>query len=237
MINPEDQMEPEHHIETRLSPDHEELLTAVRDTLDKIERRRRDEPVGLSDECMEFARDVMDLPEKYYAHHVLAFVPELDVEVIIRELYATCPELVGSAGDHRVRWRVKHGSRSGKAVLGTCAVVSAKDRTLAKQEGLTVYQWEVTLALDAWMVMTPNERQRLVHHELMHCALSEEGEPKTRGHDVEDFGATLGRFGAAEWQVRPVALAMQHPETRQAVRTWEAGPDDAPLLGRWIAQH
>lgn len=217
------------------------MIQSIREALSEAEQWRRDaesdEPI-VTARNMESVRDLMALPAKFYPVDAFAEVEDLNVMPIVEGLYDACPELVGSADRVRVTWRVKHGSRNGDVTMGTCGLVSGKIRDLDRAAGRPVHDWEVTLALDVWILLTPPERERLVHHELMHCAIKPGGEnsdpkPSIRNHEIEEFGATAARYGLVAHQIRPVALAAAHPETAQAIRTWVPGPDDAPLLGSW----
>ena len=170
-------------------------------------------------------------------------LPALDLPNIGERTIGECPELA-AIDPRRVTytWKLKHGTKSGAYTLGTCAVRSKKLRQLeAQRDPLAVVPWwEVTIALDIWLTLTDEERARLVHHELMHCCglLNEDGkydEPKTRMHDIEEFAATLARFGAApgESQIRVLKVAGSNPDIVARVQRWTPGPDDAPLFGLW----
>ncbi len=228
---------------TEFNPEAAAMIDRIRAALDHAEGIRDeaepDQPI-LTAKNMEAVREILDLPAKFYPAASFDVVPELNVIPIVESLYDACKELIGDARRVTVTWRVKHGTKAGDITMGTCGLVSGKQRDLAEAEGRPVYHWEVTLALDVWILLTPNQRERLMHHELMHCNVkvsdddSGEVKPALRNHEIEEFGATAARYGLLPHQVRVAALAMSHTPTAQAVQRWQSGPDDAPLLGAWI---
>ena len=86
------------------------------------------------------------------------------------------------------------------------------------------------MTIDAlwWAEATPIEREALVHHELSHCehATDKEGELKftdeglpvwgIRGHDLEEFNATVRRYGAWKGDISAFDQALASHQPRRA---------------------
>lgn len=124
-------------------------------------------------------------------------------------------------------FRKTAGNSAGAVVLGTCRALGARERLTWRGRGPAPF-WEITLALDLWLLATPYERRRLIHHEMMHAAVEvtetddESGEPTEarpgiRAHPVEEFPTTAARFGAV------------HPEHIRLADAITAHPDLADL--------
>lgn len=123
-----------------------------------------------------------------------------------------------------VVWKVKAGSSMGGVTLGTCKPVGKREREAWRGTGPCPF-WRVTLALDVWVLMTPSERWRLLHHELMHAAYKDSGDPSGRKHDIEEFAATVARYGlVGEEQATFVAQAMARPAIVEEMREWSIDP-------------
>lgn len=84
--------------------------------------------------------------------------------------------------DKRERDRVK---------LGHAAKASTKLRFIAQVDYVVEFNWT------AWGTLSIEQRVALVDHELCHCAgKDDKGKWAERGHDVEEFTAIVGRWGA-----------------------------------------
>lgn len=97
-------------------------------------------------------------------------------------------------------------SSKGKAIWGRASVISGKNAYLAipQIDRPTVAEpaeaekfFLIEIAKPIWESLEnkPREREALLHHELMHCELDERGNPTIRHHDVEEFNATVRRYG------------------------------------------
>lgn len=162
----------------------------------------------------------------------LAGVRECDVHPIINRLLPL-PEFVdrclpGDPTRFAIEWRVSPWKSKGMLVFGQCKPMPKRERALWSGAGKPF--WRMTLSLPAWMMMDDGERERLVHHELGHAELevSETGKetPKGRGHEMEEFAATVGRYGVmGEAQACVVAHAAAHPETVRLIEAagWDRG--------------
>lgn len=65
---------------------------------------------------------------------------------------------------------------------------------------LHVHGW-IIIALDIWQELTPVQEKALLHHELGHLVPKDTGDPEYlrlegKEHDIEEFFATLERYGA-----------------------------------------
>lgn len=81
-------------------------------------------------------------------------------------------------------------SRHGKTPMAT-AKKAPEAQTL-----LHGFDFVVTVNYQAWMLLTPAQREALVDHELSHLGLKEDGSGWTIwAHDVEEFAAVIKRHG------------------------------------------
>jgi len=101
-----------------------------------------------------------------------------------------------------VDWHAGLTRKNRDLVFGRASVVSPKARGAWRGGGVRPW-WRVELSLPYWLAAASDAaRWRLVHHELMHLAVlvtdDDEGaldKPGLRNHDVEEFVATVRRFG------------------------------------------
>lgn len=120
----------------------------------------------------------------------------------------------------RVVWWTGKRTKDARTLLGTAKPTSPKDRALWSGPGRAPW-WTVSLSLSFWLFAENDEdRLRLLHHELLHCDLvvdEETGDilrPCSRGHDVEEFAATVARFGSTADAIHQIALGLEaHPTT------------------------
>lgn len=77
-----------------------------------------------------------------------------------------------------------------RVTLGHAAKASTKIRFLAAVDYVVELNWT------AWCTLSAAQRIAIVDHELCHCAGKDgKGNWTERGHDVEEFGAIVGRWG------------------------------------------
>ena len=138
-------------------------------------------------------------------------------------------------------WRTKAGNSQGAVVLGTCRALGARERLTWRGKGKPPF-WEMTFALDLWLLATPYERERLVHHEMMHAAVEaeeddeetgEEGEakPGIHPHPVEEFPITAARFGAIHPEhIRLADAILAHPDLAAARIEYAVTPGEQLAL-------
>ena len=90
----------------------------------------------------------------------------------------------------------KPKKRSGKVILGTAEVVSAK------YNYLTGIDFIISIFKETWDIMAEEQRKALLDHEMTHMFVGEdkEGNPvyKIVPHDIEDFAEILNRYGV-DW--------------------------------------
>jgi predicted metallopeptidase len=93
--------------------------------------------------------------------------------------------------DARIAWVFVKDKRERDVVrLGHAAKASTKVRFLAAVDYVIELNWT------AWCTLSPAQRIAIVDHELCHCAGKDaNGHWMERGHDVEEFGAIVGRWG------------------------------------------
>ena len=155
-------------------------------------------------EILEDLRDHLD------ASRIQALMPDeyaLDLAAYRASVEPQCPELRSwthskdGARSYPIRfvWRLPVKLAKGKVTLGTCKVFPKREAALWDIEAGPAPWWEVEISLPAWLLATESERLHLLHHELMHCDIRTDDKgakkPATRGHDIQEFSATVGRFG------------------------------------------
>lgn len=163
------------------------------------------------------------LPRSYWPSALLGDLDGYDVAGIIARVTEQ-PERAHLHGYRiDVTWQRKASTYRGQIVAGKAGPTPRRDRELGAAP------FRVTLAFDVWVLLTAEERERLVHHELGHCGVTAdaEGRPKFvgRAHDVEDFADTIARHGlSGSGQAQAVAEAIAHPETVRRLREYDLDP-------------
>lgn len=215
-----------------LPDDNAITLACVRTVLDAAPDVRKEGPPTSAASREVVAKMLEDVSLDYLPGAALAEIEECDVPAMVAHLLAECDEIEIPAGyEDRVDvvWRKTAGKSAGAVVLGTCKPVAKRERQTWQGPGRAPW-WRVTLALDVWCLLTRDERWRLVHHELMHASVKEDADgaitgPAAKCHDVEDFAATLARYGlGGEMQARFVAQVMARPKIAEELRTWDVDP-------------
>ncbi len=82
----------------------------------------------------------------------------------------------------------KEMKKAGKIVLGKASKFAEKDKLIHP------YHFLIILSLDFWDE-SPESREALLYHELCHCGVTDEFEPKMIPHDLEEFEAVVRRYG------------------------------------------
>lgn len=187
------------------------------------------------------------LPRFIPAEH-LAQIEALGIEEALREardLLETASEKGDDAraGGYRRLWiwlsrepvevmlRASKWSSAGRQVLGKASKISPVERDRMIGDVADRPTHRVTLSLPAWLEMGPEQRARLMLHELLHFAPDHLTDGRWRvsmvAHDIEEFALTLRLFGAAEQlQAEAVIAGASHPELSARVRTWEPYLDE-----------
>jgi hypothetical protein len=115
---------------------------------------------------------------------------------LAQKVIAACPELAVAQGA-LIRYLFKTGSWS---KLGECS------RTTGKWRKLTGYDYVIVFHKDTWStLLSENQREALMHHELSHISRTEDTWCLTR-HDVEEFLLTYKRYGAWSANLRAMQL-------------------------------
>lgn len=117
-----------------------------------------------------------------------------------------------------IRWRCGSWKRNGSTTWGNCKLVSKS--TAPTWDGAAwLPKWTITLNLGIWLLLSPEQRRRLIHHEMCHADTDHEtGKPKTRGHAIEENPETLARFGAmGGTQAFALLVGNTHKETARLV--------------------
>lgn len=163
-------------------------------------------------------------------------VAEFNLGPVIAELIEL-PELAALGINEdprrfRVVWRRTPWVKQGALVLGSCRVLPAKERALWRGEG-PVPLWELTFNLPAWCLQDPEERVRLVHHELAHAEFTSD-KPSVRPHALEEHLETVARFGPANrGEAQLVWNAFNHPAMKHYIleRGWNPVEGKGLLFG------
>ena len=82
----------------------------------------------------------------------------------------------------------KEMKKAGKIVLGKASKFAEKDRLIHP------YHFLIILSEEFWN-RCPESREPLLYHELCHCGVNDDFEPKILAHDLEEFGAVVRRYG------------------------------------------
>lgn len=143
----------------------------------------------------------------------LVSIRDLDVRAILDGLLALDEFRHLESRRIELAWKSVHAATCGKAILGRAAKVSQREIDLWPEAAGPAPWWRITLALDLWLGATPDQRARLVHHELMHCAV-DDAKPVIRRHDVEEFVITARRYGADSEEQVDLVNALQQATDR-----------------------
>jgi hypothetical protein len=116
----------------------------------------------------------------------------IDVVSSVKE--ETFPEL--AQANIKIIMDQKKRTSGGKYVLGRMKKTNELERHLSVNEAGTQDGFDYIMYLDemAWNIATPEERKKLVRHELRHCELDNDSNTnpyKVKGHDIEDFEAEI----------------------------------------------
>lgn len=83
---------------------------------------------------------------------------------------------------------LKRRIKQGKICLATTELANDKIKFFSKDD-VAVEGYDVVIIVDqkAWQVANPDDRKRLMSHELRHIFIAEDGKVKLLPHDVSDF--------------------------------------------------
>ncbi len=127
-----------------------------------------------------------------------------------------------------VLFRLEQKRKGGKVILGEMCLPQWQGRLaavawwmLVKISGGSPPDYILLLDNDWWSEASDREREALIHHELMHCMIGldkegdqrfdDEGNPvwDIRAHDLEEFNATVRRYGAWLGDIREFMEALR----------------------------
>ena len=161
--------------------------------------------------------------------YIIPPVDALDGPVAIRDrLLRECPEFAHLAeGEARIAFLLASVEviKAGKQILGAAHLPTVQGQlkgvfawTLEQALGF-MPDFLITLDLTFWEEADARHREILVYHELCHCIqkADRDGEPRFDeddrpvwgivGHDVEEFSATVRRYGAYSEDIREFIAA------------------------------
>jgi hypothetical protein len=135
---------------------------------------------------------------------------------------------------HRLEccFRSKAQKRLRREVWATASVVRGREAFLATPKevrdrirGELGEDWPldfflITVALDVWESLEPDQREALIDHELCHFTETDDEPPMPSlvGHDLEEFAVIVERHGLWEPSMRPFAAAMDVAIQREVDR-------------------
>lgn len=134
-----------------------------------------------------------------------------------------------------ILFRAEAPTSQGRVALGKAAKVSARARGLLLAHTEEVPHFVIWIAFDWWEHMSPQKKRALLDHELQHCYLDDKGEPRLRGHDIEEFNVIVERhglwkedleqFGKSARAYEQLSLLDRGLKEPGWVKTMEAGPE------------
>lgn len=136
---------------------------------------------------------------------VLEFIPSNELRAVADDLIER-HERFGLLGDCEITylWKAEGGATNGKRTLGKCA----------KPGGLVRYfsgaHFVIWLAADHArdLLLTQQQLEALVFHELCHAGISDKGVPYIVGHDWAGFGDEIREYGLYLEDVRRIDQVM-----------------------------
>ena len=154
----------------------------------------------------------IDLLPAFIPAERLVMFDVLDVAAVIEEALVAFPDLASlRTFQFDWVWRRNTWKSQGATVLGKAKALGKRDRELHPAGEARAPHGRIELALDHWIVMDPEERLRLVHHELLHFKVDGE-RLKVRTHDVEAFIEEVEAHGiTSEALAHLVGAALKHP--------------------------
>jgi len=180
-------------------------------------------PATLEDFCATYGEDAQQLGE---VHDWIEWMVDHMEEFEHLSLHAS---------RIRVLWYTRVKRKQDVVVNGRAKALGVREQILSG--GML---WDIELSLVSWALRTPEQRARLLHHELYHLGFNDAGGPGTRPHSIEDNDATLGRFGAREDQLPSIYNAVQHRSYTVVTPPWveqqkaEGLVFEATTTGIWI---
>lgn len=180
--------------------------------------------------------------------------PMLDVEGDLAALLRLPEFDLAKGATFQVVYRVKAQKRTGQTILASIRPIPASEREMWPRHPAPMYRlqiwWPWWAAMAGWTGPRGfcEARYHLLHHELGHCLVVEKDDvllPRARGHELEEFGASMERYGARNRSTAVLlARGYHHPNTQRllaevpdVMRTWlrqRIVDDDAPSPTRMM---
>jgi hypothetical protein len=136
------------------------------------------------------------------------FKPAPEVKRIADVLIAKYhPHLLDPSVRMYYRWVEKAPKKNGKTVYGRASKVDGLALSLVDHDGPCFC---IVISKDRWFMLSPAQRDALVDHQLCHCGLSEDNEPRAEmwPHDLEEFRQIVQRHGLWLEDVEAMAKTM-----------------------------
>lgn len=102
----------------------------------------------------------------------------------------------------------RRGRKPQKVWIAKCALVNARYRILFARD----YQFIITADQEIWDELSEAQRIAVMDHELCHAVTDEEGNPKIRRHDLEEFRSVVARHGMYLADIQAFAEALRRGE-------------------------
>ena len=136
----------------------------------------------LAPECERIASDLIDKYHQHLKHIKIAYMFKAKpAETAIEDEATTLKK----------RGRPRQKPKGGKVWIAKCSLVSGKYRLLFTDD----YRFVITADQEIWDSLTLAQQTAVMDHELCHATLDEEGNPRLRKHDLEEFRAAVDRNG------------------------------------------
>ena len=103
-------------------------------------------------------------------------------------------------------------SSTGKIKIAECRLVSQKYRLLFAKD----YRWIITADQEIWDAFDDKQKTAVIDHELCHAVLDDDGNPRIRKHDLEEFSSIAQRYGYYLPDVQRFAEAIKRGERQEA---------------------
>jgi len=114
----------------------------------------------------------------------------------------------------RITWRLTKWTKRGSLVFGSSGPISEANR----EKYDIPESWEITLSLPAWAVFDSAQRERLIHHEMMHVVRAD--------HVVQEFPETVQRYGLSQRaHAVMVIAAVTRQDFQETIERWGLGSD------------
>lgn len=92
----------------------------------------------------------------------------------------------------KLLYDTKRRISGGKIVMASICTTSAMAKFFSKDNTATEgYDFVLIVDRKAWELSSPEDKKRIISHELRHVFIDEKGKAKLIGHEIEDFYAEL----------------------------------------------